>query len=220
MERKVCFVFHGAKRTAEDVIDVGGTEKQARCGRGPAYRDVTGQRFGRLTAIYPLPGRDDRGSKLWRCRCDCGAELDVPYNTLLFSNTRSCGCRRKEHEQALGSYLSRVAGTSIDHLKSKKIPTNNTTGVRGVYLSKTGKYVARIVFQKKQYWLGAYATLPEAAAARREAEAALNDQVTAYYAKWKARADADPRWAEENPVQIAVERSGSELSVTLLPPLD
>ena len=54
-------------------------------------------------------------------------------------------------------------------LKSDKLPKNNTTGVRGVYRI-WGKYVAKIVFQKKQYHLGSYDSLEEAALARREAE--------------------------------------------------
>ena len=57
----------------------------------------------------------------------------------------------------------------MDMLKSDKLPKNNTTGVRGVYRIR-GKYVAKIVFQKKQYHLGSYDSLEEAALARREAE--------------------------------------------------
>jgi len=62
----------------------------------------------------------------------------IPYNTLLYGNTRSCGCKKRESDQKLSGRVSRVAGTSIDHLKSKKIPTNNTTGVKGVYQDKHG----------------------------------------------------------------------------------
>ena len=62
-----------------------------------------------------------------------------------------------------------MAGTSVDILKSKKVPTDNITGYKGVYLIR-GKYVAKIVFQKKQYFLGTYENIEEAAEARREAE--------------------------------------------------
>lgn len=196
--------------------------KQTNCGCKTVgiYRDITGQRFGRLTALYPVAGRTVRGSKIWHCRCECGNETDIPYNTLLYSNTRSCGCKKKEHSQKLSESLMRVAGTSIDHLRSKKIPTNNTSGVRGVYKSRGGKYVARIAFQKKQYWLGAYATLAEAAAVRSEAEKAVNDQVTNFYERWKSRADADPQWAEENPIEIRVEQNGTEIGVVILPKME
>ena len=48
----------------------------------PGQRDITGQRFGRLTAQYPLPERDASGSTVWHCRCDCGGEIDAPLHQL------------------------------------------------------------------------------------------------------------------------------------------
>ena len=117
----------------------------------------------------------------------------------------------------MGSFLTHVAGTSVDMLKSKKIPTDNTTGYRGVYLIK-GRYVAKIVFQKKAYYLGTYNDISDAAEARKEAEEVLFDGAAEHYAKWKKKADADPDWALENPIQIFVNQDGNKrLSLTLLP---
>lgn len=39
--------------------------------------DIAGEKFNRLTAIYPLTERDDRGSVMWHCRCECGNEVNV-----------------------------------------------------------------------------------------------------------------------------------------------
>ena len=103
-------------------------------------------------------------------------------------------------------------------LKSKKVPTDNTTGYKGVYLIR-GKYVAKIVFRKKQYFLGAYENIEEAAQVRREAEEVLFDGFAEYYAKWRKKADADPDWAEKNPIQVNVERAGERLRVKFLPDL-
>ena len=173
--------------------------------RGRAMTDITGQRFGRLTALHPLGRTDSRGSVLWLCRCDCGQELELSYNIIMYTNQKSCGCQRREHEQKLNTYLTHVAGTSVDMLRSKKIPTDNTTGCRGVYWIR-GKYVAKIVFQKKAYYLGAFDDMEQAVHARREAEAVLFDGVADYYARWKQRAEADPRWGQENPMAITVEQ--------------
>ncbi len=170
-----------------------------------AFADVAGQRFHRLTALYRLDARDKNGSVIWHCRCDCGREVDVSYNNLRYSNQRSCGCRRREHDQELSGLLTHVAGTSVDILKSKKVPKNNTTGVKGVYLIR-GKYVAKIVFQKKQYLLGSYDNLTEAQRARQEADELIDRQVVGYYERWKRRADADPEWAKENPMRIKAGR--------------
>lgn len=194
-----------------------GRQTSCGCKEKHVYHDITGQCFGRLTALFPLKERDLRGSKLWHCRCECGNELDIPYNTILYSNTRSCGCKKREHDQVLNELLSRVDGTCINHLQSKKIPANNTTGVRGVFKDKRGKYVARIALQKKQYWLGAYPTLAEAAETRKEAEETINDQVVAFYEKWRTIAEENPAWAEQNPIQIRVERHDGRLRVSITP---
>ena len=181
--------------------------------------DITGQHFGQLTALYPTEKRDPKGYVIWHCRCDCGNEVDVTYNKLLYTNQVSCGCRKNAHQNTLRQYLTRVADTSVDRLKSRKIPTNNTTGHPGVYLIR-GKYVAKISFQKKTYYLGAYDIIEDAVKAREAAQEQLFDTTASFYAKWKEKADADPAWAAENPIHIQVSRNESqEFSVILLPAL-
>lgn len=183
-----------------------------------AYVDVTGKRFGRLVAQFPSRRYDDSGSVIWHCKCDCGNEIDVSYNTLAYTNQKSCGCRKKEHDQELRTFLTHVAGTSIDALKSKKVPKDNTTGYKGVYLIR-GKYVAKIVFQKKQYFLGTYDNIEDAAEARREAEEVLFDGFADHYQKWKEIANEDPEWAKLNPVRIVVKQENMRLNISLFPNL-
>lgn len=197
--------------------------KKTNCGcksvKNYAYADITNQTFGRLTALYPTKKRDRGGAVVWHCRCRCGKEVDVSRNDLVYANMQSCGCRKKEHDAELKDLLIHVDGTSIDMLRSNKIPVNNTIGYRGVYLIK-GKYVAKIVFKKKAYYLGSYDTVEEAARARKEAEGLLFDGTVQYYEKWKAKADTDAQWAAENPMQIFVANLGEgKLSVSYLPTL-
>lgn len=183
-------------------------------------KDITGQRFGRLTALYPLKERSKKRYVIWHCRCDCGNEADFSYNALMYSNLRSCGCKRQKHVQELPRYLVRVDGTSIDRLRSTKIPKSNTTGIKGVYHIR-GKYVAKLVFQKKQYYLGTYDTATEAAKARKEAEESVKETVLSCYTLWKERADRDPEWALKNPVHIAVERNDEgRLNLTFSPDIE
>ena len=173
-----------------------------------AWADITGRTFDRLTALYPLDKRDNSGGVIWRCRCVCGSEVDASCNGLMYGNMRSCGCRKREHDQALRGYLTHGDSTCIDALKSRKTPKNNTTGVRGVYRAGD-KYMAKIVFQKRQYHLGRYDTLEEAAQARQEAEEQINVTAVSYYERWQARAAADSAWAKANPIRIQVSRDGS-----------
>ena len=50
-----------------------------------ASSDITGQRFGRLTAQYSTKKRDAKGFVIWHCHCDCGNETDVSYNNLILN---------------------------------------------------------------------------------------------------------------------------------------
>ena len=58
-------------------------------GHGRLMNDLTGRRFGRLTA---LRGFRQNGATRWECRCDCGATATPLYTNLLHGRTLSCGC--------------------------------------------------------------------------------------------------------------------------------
>lgn len=67
------------------------------CGEGcpyhKFYKDLTNQKFGLLTALYPTTMKD--GTHMyWMCKCDCGnPELkEVASNHLIRGNVQSCGC--------------------------------------------------------------------------------------------------------------------------------
>lgn len=56
-------------------------------------RDLTGQRFGMLTAISEVSERKD-GKVMWLCKCDCGKLHITPGTRLLNDKVHSCGCLR------------------------------------------------------------------------------------------------------------------------------
>lgn len=64
--------------------------------------DLTGQTFGRLTALRVEHKSRHRG---WVCRCQCGNEKWVMTGSLTDGHTRSCGCfdreRRVKHGFAI-----------------------------------------------------------------------------------------------------------------------
>ena len=57
--------------------------------------DLTGKRFGRLTAKFVCGKSKDR-HYLWHCVCDCGNEVVVPSNGLTCRHTKSCGCLQRD----------------------------------------------------------------------------------------------------------------------------
>ena len=198
------------------------TGKRTSCGcdskKGKhTVKDVTGQKFAMLTALHPTGERSRNGSIIWHCRCDCGNETDISQDKLKYSDVISCGCMREKCNQELPDKLIHIAGTSIDALRSSRVRADNKTGVRGVFM-KRGKFCAMITFQGKSYYLGSFSTLEAAAAVRKEAETILHGAAVHFYERWKKLAEDEPEWAEENPIEIRVEKDGlGEFRVELLP---
>lgn len=57
-------------------------------------KDITGQKFGRLTVIKFL--RIENHKAIWLCECECGNLTEVATNHLTSGHTKSCGCLHKE----------------------------------------------------------------------------------------------------------------------------
>ena len=65
------------------------------------YKNLMGQRFGRLTVLSITEKRTSSRGIIWHCRCDCGKELDVASDRLLLGQ-QSCGCLQREKIAQLG----------------------------------------------------------------------------------------------------------------------
>lgn len=62
--------------------------------------DITGQRFGKLIALYKITSQIEKNGKTktrWHCKCDCGKECDVLTENLRKGDTTSCGCKMSEY---------------------------------------------------------------------------------------------------------------------------
>lgn len=58
-------------------------------------RDLTGQRFGRLTARWPA---GIKGKVIhWLCSCDCGGLIVTGRDSLSQGCSVSCGCKKREN---------------------------------------------------------------------------------------------------------------------------
>jgi len=63
--------------------------------------DLTGQKFGRLTAISHSHSEPKIGA-YWNCVCSCGNKKIVPASLLKGKNTKSCGCLKLEASSRTG----------------------------------------------------------------------------------------------------------------------
>lgn len=65
------------------------------------FKDLTGQKFGKLTVIRRGESRITPSGKprvCWVCRCDCGNETIVDAQKLKVGHTKSCGCAIAENK--------------------------------------------------------------------------------------------------------------------------
>ena len=184
-------------------------------------KDITGQKFRMLTALYPTKERGRHGSIKWMCRCDCGNEVLVDCEDLLFSLQVSCGCLKAEDIKRMEEKLTHVSGTTIDFLKSSKARKESTVGIKGVfYVSSKARYVAQIMFQGKKYYLGSDTDPQIAAMYRAQAEEELIKPFLEYYEEYSRIAEKDPEWAKENPILTDVKHlGGPRFSISIKPDL-
>lgn len=71
-----------------------GKVKTCGCSSVRAEQSLVGQRFGNLEVIE-FTQRNESGKLMYKCKCDCGNEIEVIGQNLKNGNTKSCGCYRK-----------------------------------------------------------------------------------------------------------------------------
>ena len=62
----------------------------------PKFKNITGQRFGRLVVIAPRR----KTLIVWKCQCDCGKFRLVSASHLLSGHTQSCNCLNRQGTKA------------------------------------------------------------------------------------------------------------------------
>jgi len=94
------------------------------------YKDIKGDRYGRLTVLEYLKS-DSKGQALWKCLCDCGNKFVARTRDMRYGNTRSCGCLASDHGRKIGIQK---------RVQWKPIRISNDPSVFGIPLGRTSKY--------------------------------------------------------------------------------
>ena len=117
----------------------------------------------------------DKHHQKWNLyQCSCGNQVVLREYSVKNGNTKSCGCHRKE--KPIETTEQRMGSVRLNHLLGKT-NKNNTSGVTGVcYNTKTKRWLAHLMFNKKRYatWCK---TKDEAIEARK----ALEEQAGIYF---------------------------------------
>lgn len=129
-------------------------------------KEIAGQTFGYLTVIE-CTEKKDRNNYIWKCRCKCGNEVELPAVRLLSGNTNSCGCIRQENLKKANMYIEKTSIRQV--LDSKVESTRAESGYTGV-TRKRDKWQAYITYKGRRYSLGCYENIEDAVQARKKAK--------------------------------------------------
>lgn len=92
------------------------------------YKDLTGQKFGLLTALEKI--NLDKPGIWWRCKCDCGNDQFITTaHHLKSGNTKSCGCLKSVGEYNIINALIKNNITFIREYSFKDFKYNDSQGV-------------------------------------------------------------------------------------------
>jgi hypothetical protein len=104
--------------------------------------DLTGQQFGRLTALERLPKLDIKDPIRWKCQCACGNELNLRVTDLRSGNFKSCGCfrsdRLKKHDK-VHTRIYVIWGNMIQRCTNPKNKVYAAYGGRGITFQDSWK---------------------------------------------------------------------------------
>jgi len=70
--------------------------------------DISGQRYGRLTALAFVKPSGKSGKTVWSFRCDCGDVAEINATNVLTGHIKSCGCFGKESRVKHGESQTRA----------------------------------------------------------------------------------------------------------------
>ena len=85
------------------------------------FRDLTNQKFGKLTALKPIYNNKNKKYS-WLCQCECGNSIVVLGTSLTSNNTKSCGCVKSIGESNIQEILKE---NNIDFIPQYRVYINN-----------------------------------------------------------------------------------------------
>ena len=102
-------------------------------------KDITGNVYGKLTAVSNTMRKTNNGDYIWRCICECGNECLASIGALNFGNKNSCGCLSKDAYKKRSNYHGytetseykswlKIKERCLDH----NCPTFKNYGAKGI----------------------------------------------------------------------------------------
>ena len=84
------------------------------------YRDLTGQKYGKLTVKEGFNAKDlgyAGGGVYWRCECECGGERLARTHDLIHGHIKSCGCYKDETMREIKRVLEKDGMAQLEKFR-------------------------------------------------------------------------------------------------------
>lgn len=97
-----------------DELRSGDTESCGCLRKDLIFEDITGKKFGYLTALECLYTKTSGTTYTWKCICDCGNVCEIDGKSLRNLHTKSCGCHKPDHirfEEAKARFFENIEKT-------------------------------------------------------------------------------------------------------------
>jgi len=115
-------------------------------------KDISGQKFGKLTAIKISEKRYKTARcLLWDCVCDCGNTVAVPGTALRKGATKSCGCSRNTEESRGNQAKKRMIDSEVLAINKLIHRYKQSAEKRGYEWNLTFEQVQKIVHKPCKY---------------------------------------------------------------------
>jgi len=124
--------------------------KRYGCQRGPCnsrFKDVTGMKFGQLTAIRYIKTEYARNTWRWECQCECGKIIVLPYNELRKGqqSCRACAIKRVAKLRKLASLTDEALIKKVFNVYKRQAKS------RGIQFSLSIEEFKSVVFEPCHY---------------------------------------------------------------------
>ena len=97
-----------------------------------AFKDITGQRFGKAIALYPI--RKGPKQIYWICKCDCGLEFGGWIGNLRRGKVCQCGKAKKNEHNPAWAGFEEMHGRFLSSIKRNADSRNIEYNVNFQYI--------------------------------------------------------------------------------------
>lgn len=123
----ICRCDCGTEKSVRILNILYGYSRDCGCGRKNMLREtrtknLVGQKFGKLTVVELLEESNKFNRRVYRCKCECGNEINVQSICLKNGHTSSCGCLLSYHNMYINQWLT---SQNIEHITEYPVVIDN-----------------------------------------------------------------------------------------------